>query len=223
MSKFDPDLICPLCGKNGVQHNGKRYIAREHVPPRSLFIEGTSDLITIPSCMECNNLTSHHDENFKISMGLYLGSFSPAFWQETRASLNKNEIRKAKRSHILENTSPLLTKSPIGLWGHRVLVERQPIDLVIRKIAKGLHWHFTNVVLSSEADVDIILFNQGQIIDPDTQKNFDQFGRKLTVANGAFQAHYALVPNEDHASLWKFSFYGVDCFIVGIKPAPISH
>lgn len=218
MNRFDINLICPLCGINGVQHNGRRYIAREHIPPRSLFIKGTSDLITIPSCQECNNLTSHHDEEFKISMGLYLGSSAPDFWQDIRQSLNKNEKRRRKRTHIIESMSTTLTKSPTGRWGHKVLVERDSIDLVVTKITKGLHWHFTKNILPSDIIPKIIFLNQGAMIHPETQQILNKYGQMLKVANGNFQAHHAFIPNEKHASLWKLSFYGVDCFLVGIKP-----
>ncbi|ELE7134575.1 hypothetical protein RB977_004061 [Vibrio harveyi] len=36
--------------------------AREHVPPKSFFKKGTSNLITIPACRECNNKKSSDDE-----------------------------------------------------------------------------------------------------------------------------------------------------------------
>ena len=217
--KFNPQLICPLCGINRPRHNGRRYISREHVPPKSLFLERTNNLITIPSCDKCNNGTSRHDEDFKIGMGIYLGSNMPDIWKETRHSLDKDEPRRKKRNSILEKTSPVLTCSSTGRWGHKITIDRTPIDAVVKKIVRGLHWYISGIVLPSKIDLTIIMLAQDRTIHPESQNILDKFGQKIITGNGAFQAHYALVPNEPHASLWKLTLYQIDCFMIRIKPA----
>ena len=72
---FNFNMLCPFCGVNIVQHNGKKYISKEHVPPESIFIDkmDASGLIKIPCCTHCNNGTSKYDEQFKYLLSMQLG------------------------------------------------------------------------------------------------------------------------------------------------------
>ena len=188
MKKFDPSILCPLCGIRTPQNDGKKWIAREHIPPKSLFIVGTPDLITVPSCYECNNLTSKHDLDFQHIIGLYTGRQSTPRWKKTLQSLNKNPIRQKKKQTILENFSPVLIQTKAGWWGHQLKVEKQPIDIVVKKIVKGLQ--------------DIL----------------NQYGKIHSIGNGSFSTHYAIAEDHDHASMWKLTFDQQDCFFVIIDP-----
>lgn len=218
MVKFDPDMLCPLCGKRKPLTNGRRWIAREHIPPKSLFVEGTSDLITVPSCGECNNRTSQHDLDFQHAIGIYTGKNSPERWQKTLRSLNKNPVRKKKKENILNNTSKVLTRTKAGWYGYKVKIEKKPVETVVKKIVKGLHWHVTGDVLPNDINVSITLLGQGENLNEELQGILNKYGNFLLTGNNSFCAHYAIAQDHNHASVWKLTFDGEDCFFVIIDP-----
>lgn len=217
MIKYDPEMLCPLCGDRKPKTNGKKWISREHVPPKSLFLDGTSDLITVPSCDECNNLTSKYDLDFKIALGLYIGNSSPEFWKSTLVSLNKSDIRKKKKQIILNETSKILHRTQAGWWGHRIKFDKKPIKIVVSKIVKGLHWHLSKEIIPSDAKVTIQFLQQGEKVKEEIQQILNQYG-KLLVKGSCFQTQYAITVDNKHASIWKLTFYGQDCFIAIIDP-----
>ena len=218
MRRYDPNMLCPLCGERVPHNNGRKWIAREHVPPKSLFVDGTPDLITVPSCNECNNLTSKDDLDFQHAIGIYTGSVSGSRWQKTLHSLNKNSIRKKKKLSILENASPLLTRTNAGWWGHQIKIEKRPIETVVKKIVKGLHWHFTGNVLPHDVNVIIKFLRQGEDLQKELQDILNQYGKIHSIGSSSFSAHYAIAEDHDHASMWKLTFDQQDCFFVIIRP-----
>ena len=54
---------CVYCGKVGP-------ITMDHVPPRLLFPDPKPALITVPSCLKCNNSASKDDEYFRLVVSL---------------------------------------------------------------------------------------------------------------------------------------------------------
>jgi hypothetical protein len=214
MNSFDPNLICPLCAKHQAQHDGKKYVAREHIPPSCIFIEGTSDLITVPSCKGCNNETSPLDLQFKIFMGLYLGRSAPSFWRDTLNSLNKTPQRKKMKQSIVERISPTLTKDDFGRFRHKLSMKKKYIDPVVTKIAKGLHWHVSGHCLPLDSKVTIKYLRQGESVKPEIQLLLNQHGHLIETGAGTFKAHYAITEDNNHSSIWKLIFYTADCFIV---------
>lgn len=218
MRKYDPEMLCPLCGEKKPQTNGKKWIAREHIPPQSLFVDGTSDFITVPSCEECNNGTSKYDLDFQHAIGIYTGSVSVNRWKKTLLSLNKDIIRKKKKHNILKNTSALLMRTNAGWWGHQLKVEKQPIEIVVKKIVKGLHWHFTGNVLPRDVNVTIKFLRQGEDLQKELQDILNQYGKIHSIGNDSFSTHYAIAEDHDHASMWKLTFDQQDCFFAIIDP-----
>lgn len=49
---------CVYCGKQGP-------VTRDHVPPKGIFAKPRPDLITVPSCKDCNQDASKDDQYFR--------------------------------------------------------------------------------------------------------------------------------------------------------------
>jgi len=216
--KFDSNLICPLCGINPAKHDGKKYVSREHIPPECIFIERTADLITVPSCHECNNGTSKYDIEFKIALGLHIGSRASAIWNFTRISLDKTEGRKKRRKEILDNTSENLTDNRFGILGHQYNFPSEPINTAIKKICKGLHWYISGHCLQSDCIVEVTFLANGQQTNERMSSIFKDYGSQLKTGKGAFKAEYMFPNDRTDISIWRLSFYEIPCFEVNISP-----
>ncbi|MEZ0259751.1 MAG: hypothetical protein ACAH80_02000 [Alphaproteobacteria bacterium] len=211
---FDAKLLCPLCGERQSQHTGYRYISREHIPPQSIFVDKTDDLITVPSCKECNHGTKDFDEKFKAILGLYFGYERPALWNSVRGTVRKNQ--KMGRS-FLENTSVHLAPYGQGEMGHPAKIEAVPVNIVVKKIVRGLHWHVTKNVLPPTAQITVVLVEQRNELSPDVKAIFERFGRWLESGGGCFQAQYAIVEDQS-SSIWRLRFYDEDFCTAYVEP-----
>lgn len=210
-------MLCPLCAKNKAQHNGKKYISKEHIPPQSIFIKNKENLITVPSCNACNAGTSRLDEKFKATLGLYIGRQVPKLWQETLNTLNYRNNTSYKKS-VLEQISPIQIKFESFGWGHKAQIEAEPIKAVIKKIARGLHWHVTKEIVPSNNEITVYLLQQRQQAHPEIRSTLKQHGHTIITGGGDFQADYAIVTDRKYSSMWLFRFYNEDCFIAIIHP-----
>ena len=119
--QFNPELKCPLCGINKAQHDGKKYISKEHIPPRSI-LKDCPNHIKVPSCKSCNQDTSDLDEHFKYSMGIYLGKKHDAkeLWQSSLKTLRR---RKKDKEKIIESMSKIMVPDPRGGYGYQVKID----------------------------------------------------------------------------------------------------
>src|SRR5947209_12050685 len=52
--------ICAICGKLVEK------VTNDHIPPKSMFGTKPSNLITVPSCPDCNGGSSADDEYFRL-------------------------------------------------------------------------------------------------------------------------------------------------------------
>lgn len=214
MGKANPDLICPLCGKNKVEYDHKKgkYISREHVPPQCIFIGNIPDnLITVPSCKDCNYGTHTADEEFKCILSLRLGTGTPQkkeLFDSTRKTLNK---KPRLRNGYINNASSLVL--PYGnranLFGHLMRVNGMPVRKIVTKIIKGLHWYVTKEMIPSNNQPDIYTIRQGFSVDSTIMSIFNKYGKSIKKGN-QFETIYCVAENK---TLWLIRFYGEDCFV----------
>ena len=173
----------------------------------------TSDLITVPACKTCNNGSSHDDFKFMIDMGIYIGSDAPEFWQKTIKSLNRNAKRKKYKNLILDRTSVIQVPAPYGGYGHPYKADKLSIDRGVRKIVKGLSWYTRKQIILNDQVIRISMLKQGHNIAPKYQGILDLQGNSIITGGGDFKAQYLFHDGNEVDSVWKISFYNVDCFI----------
>lgn len=207
---FNPSLLCPLCALRPalVDDKGKRYCKREHIPPKAIFVK-KDNLFTVPSCDVCNAGTSTSDEKFKVQLGLYLGENSP-LWPSTLKTFHHPDKKKYKESTLSNISSILVRANVTGGWGHKILVEAEPIKTVIKKVIRGLYWQQTQEILPAHIDVDVGLIKQGEDLSAELQRKLNQYGEYISSGDGAFEVQYLVFDN--YVSIWKLRFYNQDCF-----------
>ena len=149
MSNSNPRIgICVYCGKDGP-------ITDDHVPPKGIFAPPRpSNLITVPSCLECNSSASMDDEYFRIRVCLNdqarghpdVNGNLPSVLK----ALTRPEASGLKQALLNDwRNVDVTTKGGIFL-GRRTAfeVDMNRIARVVQRIVRGLYYHEVNTPLS---------------------------------------------------------------------------
>lgn len=194
--------VCAICGTNEATTS-------DHIPPKSIFPKPRPDnLITVPSCPECNNGASDLDEAFRLYLALHVGNvedeLTSAYFREALRTFKHN---KKLQREVLSTARPVDFITPSGIYigqGMKGLWNSKAHDAVITRTVRGLYFHHFGDVLPSDVQVSPKWFNQ-------PNENFLQSlsGLKKSVI-GNNQVIYLYGRAEDHpiASIWYFEFYG---------------
>lgn len=195
--------LCTLCGIRIAS-------TKEHVPPKAIFPKPRpSNLITVPACFECNNLSSQLDESFMVHLGMHVGSEDTVGGRvlEERAipTLRHNSrlrnwvLSNMKPGKLLSDSGETLTEVQIGLW------DSEAHSAVIEKCIRGLFFHHYGEILKIGSCVKTHYFNSltPEIIS--MSKNWPS----NTIGNDDFVYKYTSASNKDtHMSVWLFQFFG---------------
>ena len=204
-------MLCPLCGENKAENNGKRYTHREHIPPKCLFID-QEILITVPSCRSCNNGTSESDSDFKVALGIYLGKGHAKFWQETLKSF-RYQGNKLKKEETLNKIKLVSKAQQFKKEIYAVPVKAAPIRKTISKIVRGLYWHLKKEIFPTNIKIEVFPIRQSYQAPKEIIEVLTQHGKIIRSNKSSFEAIYAFVEDRKWASLWLIRFYGEDCFL----------
>jgi len=194
--------ICAICGNNEATTS-------DHLPPTSIFPKPRPDnLITVPSCAECNNRASDLDEAFRLYLALHVGDLedeiAAAYFHEAPRTYKHN---KQLQREILGSAEPVDFTTPSGIYtgqGMKVLWNSKAHDAVIERIVRGLYFHNFGEVLPPDARVSPKWFNQ-----PDEEFLQTMSGlKKNVVGNNQFVYLFGRAEGRPAASVWCFEFYG---------------
>jgi hypothetical protein len=194
--------ICAICGSNEATTS-------DHLPPKSIFPKPRPDnLITVPSCADCNNSASDLDEAFRLYLALHVGdlddAITSAYFHEALRTYKHN---KKLQREILGSAEPVEFTTPSGVYagqGMKVLWNSTAHDAVIERIVRGLYFHHFGEVLSPDAEVSPKWFNQP---DEDFLKTLSGL-KKNIVGDNQFVYLYGRAKEHPPASVWYFEFYG---------------
>jgi len=120
----------------------KEKVSVEHAPPKSFFPSGMrNNLITVGSCQEHNGGTSLDDEYVKNFITMLICGNETAYKQ-----FSEKTIKSFKRSPaLLQSTAE--KQHPVNFNGIQTValeIDRDRLDLVMRKIAYALFYHKYN-------------------------------------------------------------------------------
>lgn len=207
--------ICVLCGCNPAT-------TKEHIPPRSLFIERPSKYLSVPACENCNNSTKLDDEYLRQVMagGSLVGQgvdvwkkkVSPKFkdFPKTQSGLrNQLSVGKVKVGPTETLISPLLT------------LENERVERSIRKMVYGLYWFHSGNMLDQESHIQYDLLNPAN--GPDYFKNPENIACFHQTMLGVYQDSFVrntffyTYAISESTSLWYFFFYKQNIFIAFIQ------
>lgn len=188
--------ICVLCGTGAATTS-------EHVPPRGFFKGISGQFITVPACFACNNGTSEDDELLRNYLSAEVGGSTEESKQLWKKGAHKSFIRSRKFRNEL-----MATLTEVNVVDHEGKEEKKlafqiPVSLYTRifnKVARGLYFHHTGNILSSETPITIdSLISDPISINPEIGNlNYEE------ICDGVFKYWYAV---ESESSLWFFSFH----------------
>jgi len=144
--------ICYLCGVEPAN-------TRDHVFPANLFPKPLpTNLHTLPACRKCNESLSKDEELFRIvvaSREAYEDETGNRTWTErVRPDLQGGRSGLKKFVQSLTKVAPVLSKTDVFLGMAFVLeVDREPVNNVLTKIAKGLHFLDTGQILPQDSQI----------------------------------------------------------------------
>ena len=212
--------ICVYCGR-------RRKLTKDHIPPKNLFPKPRpGNLITVPSCTECNNEADKDDEYFRmvVVMREDAGGHAEAqrAWRTVFRSLQRPEAVGLKMS-LLRSMHPVSLRSPSGLYlgnkpGYTVDLDR--LNRVATRIVKGLFFHERGYRLphthraSALVDPRLMPDEQG-LSNTATVLAALQTQPVRTIGNGVFSYRFLFTEDEPDCSVWLMSFYE-KLFAIGV-------
>lgn len=145
MEQQEKPQRCAICGI-------REATTSDHVPPKGVFPKPRpNDLVTVPSCFQCNNSSSKQDEEFRVFLSLQLGMETPTtrkLWKEgALRSLHHNQRLK---NHIVNNSKEVEVRTPAGIYlgkQRAVTMSARAHNSVLDRTVRGLYFHHFGHIL----------------------------------------------------------------------------
>jgi hypothetical protein len=210
--------VCVYCGAGG-------NLTKDHIPPKCLFANRPSNLITVPSCEPCNKGFSLDDEYFRLALTSRgdTGDHPEAQLVSERAV---QRISRPQARGFLESVFNSLTtielKTPAGLYlgdAPGFMADLGRLSRVARRVITGLYFHEFGERLPDTHEAVAWQESGLQRVGEATRAqlrqwcNFAQSAPEKTIGEDVFSYWYQPVPDEAHVSVWVLIFYKTVGFI----------
>ena len=159
MNKKSKKGICVFCGN-------MRELTKDHIPPKTIFPKPRpNNLITVPSCYECNDSAKKDDEYFGVMMAMQdtngrhssSSKLLPKIFDGLRHEKAKGFKQKVFQNFRVQN---VVTESGIFLGEHPIFEEEAaPIVRVIERTCKGLFYFEKNKHYPSDYSIKVCFGN----------------------------------------------------------------
>lgn len=212
MARTQKTGICVYCGR-------KARLTKDHIPPKNLFPKPRpGDLITVPSCQDCNNQAAKDDEYFRLVVAVRQGSGEHTAVQQTLPtvlrSLRRSEAAGLTKS-FLSRMRPVMLRSASGLYLGRRMgydVDDDRLIRVLTRIVKGLFFHEKGYRLPDTHEAVAEL-------EPRREPGADGLTDEMKVlaalraqpvrmlGNGVFSYRFLFTQDDPDCSVWQMTFY----------------
>ena len=181
---------------------------RDHVPPKGVFpTPRPKQLITVPACRKCNNVTKLDDEYFRWLVAT-LGDQTAS----SDALINERILPRFKQNpallhSIMQKSTVVDVFSPGGIWLERrpaFNFDRPRIQRVVEKIVRGLYFHEFGERLT-DARVEDFVLNPDQLSNED--KEYVTSLPVRQVAPDVFSYRCERDPEDPRHSGWFLMFF----------------
>lgn len=209
--------LCIYCQKRPKE-------TRDHVPPKALFGEPRpSDLITVPSCFQCNNDFSGDDDyflNLVLEWGASESGDSKDVVEKRLRSMKRKEGRNVWKPFFAK-VNPVEVYSPGGLYLARSLecsLDTGRLIQTVNRIIRGLFFEVTKTPLPSGDYTRAMLFSHyvEQHRDDSAAMEFIQYIPQLQgreIGEGTFEYRYCILDEKCLSSFWYLEFYRRFAFV----------
>ena len=199
----------------------------DHIPPKGLFAQRPSNLITVPACEACNNGTSDDDEYFRqIAMAAETVSGSPDADPVSEKIIRSFQRKEARgfREKFFEDLRPVSLWTTSGLYAGESFAYSLESDRLMKtciKIVKDLFYHTTGQPLPEGYEaIAVPLENFCQWLERITRLrsasfSFLQTQPETEIGRGVFSYRTCRRDADPNTSLWLLQFYRSVRFIGG--------
>lgn len=220
--------VCIYCGEAGS-------ITDDHVPPVSLFRSPRpSNLVTVPSCLKCNQGASMDDEYFRAMVALRHDIDHPDAGA-ARESVMRSLLRPQAgrfRTDFLATVREIELRTQAGLYlGHLPSYQPDPERLcrAARRYTLGLFYHETGRRLPADHGARTILPSALGPDAADTLNGLADIARAVAATNsphfagrGVLSYWWDATPEDENTTAWFLVFYGRVMFVTLTAPVTVS-
>ncbi|WP_425398702.1 HNH endonuclease [Aeoliella sp.] len=229
MVKKRSQRTCIYCGAS-------ERLSDDHVPPKNLFPKPRpANLITVPSCEECNRGFSKDDEYFRLMVAIREDIADSSQAHKLLPAIHRSLGRSRGKGllHGLLNSSEeveLVTQSGIFLGtSAKYKPEFERLNRVVERTVKGLLYRHFDAPLPSGYSVRV--FNEDGL--EATEGAFVDAARQMaakvvrnpcqSIGDGVFQYWYAKVASKDFCSMWVMTFYERASWLCFVSESPLNN
>jgi len=195
------DGLCAYCGALSPT-------TRDHIPPKGIFpTPRPGDLITVPSCMACNQGASASDESFRAYLSLHVGmdtSSTSRLW--TQAALPGIRRNRPLHRRLLAETQRVWLTTPSGVihsHAYRLLWDSAAHDATNERMIRGLYFHHYGDVLGTRVRVKSHWF---RTLDTDLLEATEECEQR-SAGDDQFVYRFGRASGAPLHSIWLFEFY----------------
>ncbi len=214
MAKSRKIRECVYCGKMVETSD-------DHIPPKNLFPSPRpSNLITVPSCRECNEKASKDDEYFRLVLSMRRDISDHPEVLKNKAKLQRslqNPERKGFRSSFLNSLAVVDSCTPAGIYLGKTdafRVDMKRVNNVIKRITQGLFYKEKARRLPDNYQVaawciDAVINEHPQLLGTFIMKDIITStlqGKSLTIGNNVFRYWFKFATDEENSSAFLLSF-----------------
>ncbi|MBD3343131.1 MAG: hypothetical protein GF353_28800 [Candidatus Lokiarchaeota archaeon] len=212
--------VCAYCGQYG-------YITDDHIPPKNLFSKPRpQNLITVPSCFNCNEGASKDDEYLRMILSLRddlaynenIKKLQPKIEKSlTRpefSGLRKLFLDSIKSGSILTNSGLYLGKIPL------IEPDSKRINRVITRIVMGLYYVEKQKVLSKDCNIVWFRYEKWKRLNKNTTQTLKDMitylraAKSHVIGNHDFSYRFVYAQQDDRYFAGTITFYNKVTFII---------
>ena len=210
------DQLCAICGV-------EKATTVDHIPPKGIFPKPRpANLITVPSCIRCNNTASKDDEAFRVFLSLHVGIESP----QTQALWEKEAFRSTRHNrrlfnYITQTAKKVVLQTKAGIiLGTRMAVrwDSNVHDRTIERIIRGLYFHHFGEILGNRVTIRVHWLRSLTEDIFEMSKEWKQGN----LGENAFIYRYDRTEDGPLHSIWLFQFYDKHLASGYTTPTPLT-
>jgi hypothetical protein len=211
---------CVYCGARWAK-------SRDHIPPRCLFKKPRPNLITVPSCEECNHSASQDDEYLRLILSLRHDAHEHSdvheVWPTVRKSLKRSEAMGFRRSLIKTiRIAELRTNAGLHIGKAAVYdADLSRLNRVVERIMKGLFFYHRGKRLPDDLRANVYAldgFTQSDVEVAECFVRFYQFVHEAelhVIGENVFSYRMRFLSDVPDAGIFFCTFYNAMSFIGG--------
>ena len=214
---------CAYCGKTAE-------ITRDHVVPLTLFTHPyPPNLITVPSCAECNNVSkSHGDTDLRDYLGLDLfgnqSKSGQAVFPKVLRANERGQSALARKAALSSEMRPLYTSAGIYLGDYPTArLDEGTIEGPLATIVRGLYFYGKKERIPDNYEFDVRRVQEWEV--PQFLQSLNPLQASTYIVKdgphfyGEVFSYMCFGATEDRfTTLWLMWFFGRVLFFVSTEP-----